>query len=301
MKVREASHAGSWYSGSKDELKHQLAGWLSSAKQSAVPLSPNATVKAVVCPHAGYRFCGPTAAHAYQFLDAQTLQENTSPIVFLLGPSHFKRLSGFALPHHQTESYAVPGGKINIHKEIVQALDQTGLFSHLSLEEEETEHSLEMQLPFIHHQLGDRALLIPILVGQTTAKQEAELGNALRAYFLRNDVFFVISSDFCHWGARFGYAPHTKGASSPIYKQIEELDRQGVDAISTLQPDTFQNYLEETQNTICGRHAIGVLLNTLQPPQSYNVHLAHYSQSSQARDLHDSSVSYAALVFTANA
>ena len=34
-----------------------------------------------------------------------------------------------------------------------------------------------------------------------------------------------------------------------------------MDSIAALDVEAFTKYLEETQNTICGRHPIGVLLN----------------------------------------
>ncbi|KOB65512.1 SWI5-dependent HO expression protein 3 [Operophtera brumata] len=77
---------------------------------------------------------------------------------------------------------------------------------------------------------------------------------------------FVISSDFCHWGARFRYTWRDK--TSPIHQSIEWLDRQ-----------PFTDYLNKYGNTICGRHPIGVLLQ--------------YAQSSQCVTAQDSSVSYA--------
>ena len=36
---------------------------------------------------------------------------------------------------------------------------------------------------------------------------------------------------------------------------------QGMDIIETMDPAAFSEYLKKYQNTICGRHPIGVLLN----------------------------------------
>ena len=46
----------------------------------------------------------------------------------------------------------------------------------------------------------------------------------------------------------------------PIYKSIEALDRAGMEAIETGDPAAFHQYLAKTQNTICGRHPICILL-----------------------------------------
>lgn len=47
----------------------------------------------------------------------------------------------------------------------------------------------------------------------------------------------------------------------PIYKSIEALDQKGIDIIESGDPDAFRYYLHEYENTICGRHPIGVFLN----------------------------------------
>lgn len=79
--------------------------------------------------------------------------------------------------------------------------------------------------------------------------------------------------------------------------------------ILTLPPATgkgahegFADYLARTQNTICGRHPIGVLLGVLaeleDPEDGVNKRQAsikwvRYEQSSQCLSTSDSSVSYA--------
>lgn len=73
--------------------------------------------------------------------------------------------------------------------------------------------------------------------------------------------------------------------------------------IESLNPQAFADYLRKYQNTICGRHPIGVLLQAVKclASRGYNMNLKflQYAQSSQCFDMSDSSVSYAAgaLVF----
>lgn len=45
-----------------------------------------------------------------------------------------------------------------------------------------------------------------------------------------------------------------------IHKSIEALDRMGMEIIETGDPDAFKQYLQEYENTICGRHPISVFL-----------------------------------------
>lgn len=70
---------------------------------------------------------------------------------------------------------------------------------------EEKEHSLEMHLPYIRKLFGTNFKLIPIMVGSTSPEQEKAYGKYLARYFDRDDSFFVVSSDFCHWGDKYSF------------------------------------------------------------------------------------------------
>jgi hypothetical protein len=75
--------------------------------------------------------------------------------------------------------------------------------------------------------------------------------------------FFVVSSDFCHWGSRFRYTPVDRtssfeSAQRPVHEYIEWLDREGMTAIEAQDGHRFNAYLKKHKNTICGRHPIAV-------------------------------------------
>ena len=64
----------------------------------------------------------------------------------------------------------------------------------------------------------------------------------------------------CVSGKRFRYTRHNKSKAS-ISASIHDLDHRGMGLIEALDPMGFSAYLEETQNTICGRRPISILLN----------------------------------------
>lgn len=81
--IRKAEHAGSWYLNDPEKLNKQLSDFLAQAVASPLANQTDAQVKAIIGPHAGYRYSGPTAAWAYKNLQASKYKR-----VFLLGPSH---------------------------------------------------------------------------------------------------------------------------------------------------------------------------------------------------------------------
>ena len=72
----------------------------------------------------------------------------------------------------------------------------------------------------------DDVTIVPILVGGLDADGEARFGRVLAPYLADPSHFFVISSDFCHWGRRFQFQPGTNTPNGEIYKSIESLDRE---------------------------------------------------------------------------
>jgi AmmeMemoRadiSam system protein B len=78
-----------------------------------------------------------------------------------------------------------------------------------------------------------------------------------------------------------------------------------MEIIETLDHDAFTHYLKKFGNTICGRHPIGVFLGAVQALRqrgtngfSMNLKFLNYDQSNECTSMRDSSVSYAAAVYT---
>lgn len=151
------------------------------------------------------------------------------------------------------------------------------------------------------------------MVGALSFETEAMYGKILAPYLSDESNVFIISSDFCHWGKRFGYT-YTNGSllegNIPIHGSIEWLDKKGMDIIESGDPAAFSDYLQEYKNTICGRHPIGVLLQALKAAacgdggdggdgsgvEQHTIKFTKYDQSHKCKSMHDSSVSYAAAI-----
>ncbi|PAV69131.1 hypothetical protein WR25_05787 isoform C [Diploscapter pachys] len=285
--IRSASHAGSWYAGSQSELDRQLTRWLDGAGERV------GRARAIISPHAGYSYCGETAAYAFKQIVPHEVDR-----IFILGPSHVVSLSGCALT--TCSRYSTPLGDLNIDQAVNDELRATRHFDLMDRSDEEAEHSIEMQLPFIAKVMhGRKPTIIPVLVGSLQGSKQQTYGKIFAHYLENPKNLFVISSDFCHFGDRFNYAPYDRSSGVPIYEQISNLDRAGMNAIETLNPATFNDYLKKTQNTICGRNPILVMLQAADHFRQMNNHthefrFLNYSQSNKVRSPNDSSVSYAA-------
>ncbi|CAI2353493.1 unnamed protein product [Caenorhabditis sp. 36 PRJEB53466] len=285
--VRSASHAGSWYNSNPRDLDRQLTKWLDNAGDRI------GTARALISPHAGYSYCGETAAYAFKQIVPHTVER-----IFILGPSHVVALNGCAIT--TCSKYHTPLGDLTVDHKINEELRATRHFDLMDRHDEEAEHSIEMQLPFLVKVMGNRRYtIVPVLVGSLPGSRQQTYGNVFAHYMEDPKNLFVISSDFCHWGDRFSFSPYDRHSNVPIYEQITSMDRQGMNAIETLNPTIFNDYLKKTQNTICGRNPISIMLQAAEHFRLTNNHthefqFLHYTQSNKARSPGDSSVSYAA-------
>jgi AmmeMemoRadiSam system protein B len=221
--IREPAVAGQFYPDDALLLQQQVD--LLLANEAATLDHP----KALVAPHAGYIYSGPSAACAYAQL---TPLRGRIKRVVLLGPSHRVGFTGLAASSAQY--FATPLGVIPV--------DQAGLDSILMLPQihvrddaHQEEHSLEVQLPFLQTVLGNFKL-IPLVVGDANAEEVAEV---LEKLWGGDDTLIVISSDLSHY--------HD-------YETARTLDAATSRAIEQLRPDDIQ------YDQACGRNPINGLL-----------------------------------------
>ncbi|UVC50164.1 hypothetical protein MACK_004034 [Theileria orientalis] len=287
--MRLATHAGSWYSDSSRVLESQI-----KSSSEGLPNVPNPTLKYIIAPHAGYAYSLSTAVHAYTQIDVSVIKT-----VFVLGPSHHFFLRGCALD--QFSSLQTPLGQLQVDVNIVDSLSNLKGFSVVNKQASEDEHSIEMHLPLLKFMFKkENVKVVPIIVGDFNESMRDQIASSLLPYFTDESTLFVFSSDFCHFGMRFQFT--TTGYESenkPLHQKIEMLDRRGIDLIVDHKLDEFLDYLNETENTICGRNPIILLLKLLSLAKlNISSKLLHYTQSSRITKVNDSSVSYASIIGT---
>ena len=138
---RRATHAGSWYSNDRAELAGELAGWLSEAQVTC------GAARAIIAPHAGYSYSGPTAAWAYKHINRIGIRR-----IFLLGPSHHVYSSRCSLT--TCTEYSSPLGPLQVD---LQASDTLRSMIKLAV--------LAAELATHGGPLGARAELWPLGLG----------------------------------------------------------------------------------------------------------------------------------------
>jgi len=280
-RVQPSHLAGTWYPGDAGQLREDIDTWL----QAAAPSSRGERLGAVVVPHAGYRYSGRAAAAAY----ARVIH-TTYTRALIIAPSHHATFRGMAVL--DVDAFRTPLGEVAVDRAAVAALVRTPLCVDAPAAYRD-EHSLEIQLPFLQRVLPGVGI-VPVLVGALDADEYAVAATAL-AGVADHGSLVVVSSDFVHYGRRFGYLPFDATAPAPVAAALRALDMGAIGRVCAGDAAGFLAYVESTGATICGRVPIAVFL-TLHRQRSRGVLLRYYTSLDVTGD-YEHSVSYASIGF----
>jgi len=243
----------------------------------------NGTIKALIVPHAGYRFSGQIAATAFKQL------EDDYETIIILAPSHTSNFIGASIPsftHYQT-----PLGSIKISKKAKSLLKEKLFQSHPTAHIKE--HDIEIELPFLQTVLKDFEI-IPVLIGASTTSDELNsIAQTLKKY-VDDKTLIIISTDFTHYGPNYGYIPFTEN----IAGNLKNLDLTAVDRILSKDPEKFLQFLDKSKCTICGKHPITILLYMFKDENNIKPHLLYHTTSGALTNDYTNSVSYLTMLFT---
>jgi AmmeMemoRadiSam system protein B len=212
MAVRQAAVAGSWYPGDADALADEVEGHLGTARAAR----PAGALVALISPHAGLRYSGPVAAWGYSLL-----RGGAPSTIVLVGPSHRMPFRGVSL--WAAGEWETPLGPLAVAEDVAARLLAADARIKGDVRPHLTEHSLEMQLPFLKH-LAPRARIVPMLMGSQTRDEVDMLASALAAVLPGEDVLLVASSDLSH------YHPAQEAAAldAVVIENVRRFDAQGL-------------------------------------------------------------------------
>jgi hypothetical protein len=280
-KVRPAAVAGTWYPGDKAQLRAYVDDLLKGDSHTDGGQGP---VRAIISPHAGYEYSGAVAADAYRLVRGKAYKR-----VLLLGPSHHAGFHGMSIA--DVTAYETPLGRIPLDLVAIERLRTSSLVT-TDPEAHRHEHSLEMQLPLLQRALKPGWRLVPVLVGEL-APEDYVAAAKLLLPLMDSGTLVVVSSDFTHYGPRFGYQPFPNDDDTAT--RLKDLDDGSLDYILNKNPRGFLDYQARTGTTICGYRPIALLLNLL--PADSKGELVAYNTSGKLTGDYENSVSYMSIVF----
>ena len=268
--------AGKWYPADTDTLRGQIEQLFAKAD-----VQPKDNVVALILPHAGYQYSGQTAAFGVKAAGRKYRR------IVVIGPSHYVNMPE-TLSVPDAAAYMSPLGEVPIDVEFIKKLRKNKIFKSIPLAHRQ-EHSVQIQLPLLQYGLKDFEL-VPIVAGVCSPETIAKAARVLKD-LVDDRTLVVASSDFTHFGLRYGYAPFDEN----IPEQIKKLDMGAYENIARLDGRGFLEYKQKTGATICGYVPIAVLLSML--AKDTKAELVNYSTSGKLTGDFTNSVSYLSVAF----
>ena len=187
MIIRPPAVSGLFYPSDPTLLSLDVDNMLEEALDPTLPGAP----VAVVAPHAGYAYSGPTAATAYAALKTRPFR--TAVIV---SPSHREYFNGISV--YEGDAYRTPLGLINIDVALRKKLLAYKGIIKSSIMGHRDEHAIEVQLPFIQR-INPDAKILPIVMGDQRPEYCRLLGDALAHVIADSSTVLIASSDLSHF------------------------------------------------------------------------------------------------------
>jgi AmmeMemoRadiSam system protein B/AmmeMemoRadiSam system protein A len=287
--VRQPAAAGSFYPDSAETLRKAVTGFLKDAKPDVPSEVSGLALRAVVVPHAGYPYSGPTAAYAYKLL------EGTKPPdrVIILGVNHFPPRLNEVCSVADFSAYETPLGRLTVDAEARAKLVEHEPFHAMRIPHAR-EHSIEVELPFIQTLWANPPPIVPIIVGDLSPSLSRAAATAL-AGIMTERTLLIVSSDFTHYGERFQLAPFGVKSGEKLKGQIRDLDMGAVKLVEALDPGGFRGYTTREARTICGRNGIGVMLNLFSRVEGSRPVFLRWANSGDVTGRYADCVSYVAM------
>ncbi len=261
--IRPPAVAGTFYSDRPDKLAAAVESLLGQAQDAE--LGP---VRALIAPHAGYRYSGPIAASAFRQLRANGNGQRRT--VYLLGPAHYVFVDSIALS--PADAFETPLGRVAQNRAAIDTLLASGRAYQLHPAAHEPEHSLEVELPFLQTVLHDFDLVAMVCGQPDVAQVAADLASRLQPQDL-----VVVSSDLSH------FYP---------YETAQALDRSFLEAV------VAGDLPRAAQGEACGLQPILILMRLAQIT-SWTAHLLDYRNSGDTSGDKSRVVGYGAVAYVA--
>lgn len=271
--VRPSPIAGRWYSDDPGELVRQMEAFTNNAD---IP-SLEGQIVGLIVPHAGHRYSGWTAGHAFKAVLGLHFD-----IVAVASPYHNYHPAEILLSGHKV--YATPLGRIEIDQSAMEIFTSELIESGQAQPEEvvyDQEHSLEIELPFLQTALEGNFKLLPVMVRGRTEKTCKDIGKALAKAVQGRSALLVASSDLSH------FYPEPRAI---------QFDGEMLRLIAAFSPEEILRADAAGSAFACGAGAIASVLWAARELGADKTKILHYSTSASETGDPSSVVGYGAAV-----
>ncbi len=264
--VRSPAVAGRFYPAESRILAQQVDAFV-------VPAAEKVSARGCVVPHAGYMYSGHVAGAVYGALRLPSR-------FILLGPRHFPR--GAALAIFSEGSWRTPLGDAKIDEALAAELKHACPLLREDDVAHRTEHSIEVQLPFLQQCVKDFSF-VPVALGTDRFGALEELGWAIsQVVAAHSDAPLVVaSSDLNHY-------------ESDAVTRVK--DHKAIDRILALDPRGLYDTVRHEGITMCGYGPTVTMLTAALALGASSAALVRYATSGDITGDRDEVVGYGGII-----
>jgi len=264
--VRKTCVAGYFYPKQKESLLEMIKGFIDPDMKKIKALG-------AISPHAGYQYSGIVAGAVFASI-------RIPDRLVLLGPSHRTMNSNFAIIREG--EWETPFGNISIDTKLAdQIISSTKLVSE-DMDAHRMEHSLEVQLPFIHY-FNPNCSIVPLITTYFASYNDLEeLGKSISSSInkLDEDILILASTDMSHQVSQ---------------ETAKEKDFLAIDKISNLDPRGLYDVVKQQRISMCGFQATTAALVAAKELGAKKAELIKYQTSGDVTEDYNNVVGYAGM------
>jgi len=281
LKVRRPAVAGSWYAGTPQALRAQLENCfthtLGPGKLPKVAEKGPRNIVGLVCPHAGYMYSGPVAAHSYY----QLAMDGKPDVIVIFSPNHTGRGSALALMNEG--AWRTPLGDVEIDVETANKILRESRIIDVDEQAHAYEHSIELQLPFLQYLYGSAFKFVPICFLMQDLESSRVVGQATGKALSGKNALVIASTDMTH------YEPQ---------ERAERNDKAAIDAALKLDEKQYNFAVELYGISSCGYGPAMAAITASKLLGAKKAQLLCYKTSGDVTGDYSSVVGYASISFT---
>jgi len=280
VKIRRPCQAGSFYAGTPEALKRQIEDCFThklGPGKTPIVQEGLRNIVGLVCPHAGYMYSGPVAAHSYFKLAADGMPS----VIVIFGPNHTGQGSGLAVVKEGV--WRTPLGDVQIDEETANQILHKSKIIDIDELAHVFEHSIEVQLPFLQYLYGSTFKFVPISFLMQDFESSFEVGQAVAEALDGKNALIIASTDMTH------YEPHDA---------TEKKDKKALSALEKLDEREFYSTVEGYHITACGYGPVVALITAAKLLGAKKGKILCYKTSGDITGDYSAVVGYASVAVT---
>lgn len=267
--LRPPAVAGRFYPADAGELTKQIQQYASTTGALK-----KKKVRACLVPHAGYMYSGAVAGAVFAALDLPKR-------IIVLGVRHFPR--GQPLAILSEGAWQTPLGLAAVDGELAAELKRACPLLREDALAHSTEHSLEVQLPFLQV-LAPEFRFVPIALGTVRYDELREVGEAVAKVVAaqKEAVLLLTTSDMNHY---------EDDATT------RRKDQKAIDQILKLDPRGLYDTVHHEKISMCGLGPGVAMLTAIKQLGATRAELVKYATSADVTGDRAEVVGYAGMIF----